>query len=120
MVDAFLDDSKESPQTIAAARQLLAETLSQSDRIDKLVTSHARHWDLSRLALVDRNILRLAACELAGGKVPFKVVIAEALRLAQEFSTAESPRFINGVLDAIVKALSAEGRPNEKEGKPEA
>ena len=51
--------------------------------------------------MVDRNILRMAVSELRDGSTPFKVVIAEALKLAHEFSTSESPRFINGVLDAV-------------------
>jgi len=87
-VDAFLDDSRETGQTIL----------------------HARHWELSRLALVDRNILRLGVCELRRGRTPLKVVISEALRLAQEFSTAESPRFVNGVLDAVAKEIAGDAR----------
>ena len=105
-VEAFLKDSRESPQTIAAAQYLLKVTFAAGQEIDKLLARHARHWELNRLALVDRNILRLATYELRSGMTPVKVVITEALRLAQEFSTAESPRFINGVLDAIAKELS--------------
>ena len=71
---------------------------------DRLLARHARHWELGRLALVDRNILRLAVTEMLA-KAPPKVVITEAMQLAREFSTAESPRFVNGVLDAIAKEL---------------
>ena len=104
-VDHFIQDSKESPETIDAARKLLAGVCEDLPRIDEILARHARHWELSRLALVDRNILRLATWELRSGKTPHKVAIAEALRLAQEFSTIESPRFINGVLDAVAREL---------------
>ena len=104
-VHAFLDDSRETPDTIAAAREQFTDAFADREAIDLLLVRHARHWELGRLALVDRNILRLGVCELRSGRTPFKVVISEALRLAQEFSTAESPRFINGVLDAVAKEL---------------
>jgi len=113
-VDAFLDDSRETGETILAARRLIAMTLKLSDQIDDLLVRHARHWELSRLALVDRNILRLGVCELRQGRTPLKVVISEALRLAQEFSTAESPRFVNGVLDAVAKEIARDARDKGK------
>ena len=102
----FVDDSGEGPEITAAAHELLREAYTQREESDRLLAKHARHWDLSRLALVDRNILRLATYELRAAKAPVKVVISEALKLAQEFSTAESPRFINGVLDAIAKDVA--------------
>ena len=104
-VDAFIDDSREESETVVVAKQMLGSTLAGCDECDALLARHARHWDMSRLALVDRNILRLAAWELRKGETPVRVVISEALRLAQEFSTAESPRFVNGVLDAAAREL---------------
>ena len=74
----------------------------------------SRHWELGRLALVDRNILRLAAWELLTKKAPHAVIISEATRLAQEFSTVDSPRFVNGVLDAVTKELSRDTEDNGK------
>lgn len=105
LVDEFIDDSQEGPEIITGARRLMGMTYADKGEIDALLTKHARHWGLGRLALVDRNILRLASCELRQGREPYKVVISEALRLAQEFSTAESPRFINGILDAVSRDL---------------
>ena len=107
-VRAFFDDSRETPNTIATAHRQLTESFESRDQIDELLARHARHWELSRLAMVDRNILRLAVGEFRSGNTPFKVVITESLHLAQEFSTSESPRFINGVLDAIAKELNPE------------
>lgn len=105
MVRDFIEDSKEPGETLRAAEQMIEECFDNSEGCDELLARHARHWELSRLALVDRNILRLAVHELLAGKTPPKVVISEALRLGQEFSSAESPRFINGVLDAVLKEL---------------
>ena len=85
--------------------ELLTSALASRDRCDTSLTRHARHWRLGRLALVDRNILRLGVCELLDGQTPPNVVIVEAVRLAKEFSTAESPRFVNGVIDAIAKDI---------------
>lgn len=103
--DAFIDDSNESPQTRELARRLLDAAWSDRDACDELLARHARHWQLSRLALVDRNILRLATAEMRAAHAPDKVVISEALALARELSTAQSPRFVNGVLDAVAREL---------------
>ena len=62
------------------------------------------------MALVDRSILRLAVHELRHQTAPPAVIISEAVKLAQEFSTADSPRFVNGVLDAVAKDLSRDAQ----------
>ena len=106
-VEEFLTDSREPVETVAAARELLRAAFADIAECDAILVRYARHWELSRLALVDRNILRQATYELRTDRAPFKVVITEALRLAEEFSTAESSRFINGVLDAVAKEIRA-------------
>jgi transcription antitermination protein NusB len=113
LVHEFIDDSREAQEVIESAHVLVKDAYEDRTECDRLLARHARHWDLNRLALVDRNILRLAAHELRLAKAPPKVVITEAIRLAREFSTAESPRFVNGVLDAIAKELKA-GEEKEK------
>ena len=105
---SFIADSRESADTITAADDLLRHAYASREESDQWLIRHAKHWDLKRLALVDRNILRLAVHEMLSGQTPPKVAIAEALRLAQEFSTAESPRFVNGILDAVYKELRAD------------
>jgi N utilization substance protein B len=116
LVDSFLADSEETLLTLAEARALLIAAWKDRAGCDELLARHARNWELSRLALVDRNILRLAASELRGGKVPLRVVITEALKLAEEFCTADSPRFVNGVLDAVAKQIAGTSteEPGEK------
>ncbi len=108
LVDDFIGQAKDDQDTVAAARKVLADALADRDECDKLLKQHASRWELHRLAMVDRNILRLAICELRAGRPPLKVIITEAIKLAQEFSTAESPRFINGVLDAVAKEIAGE------------
>ena len=105
-VRQFVADSREDAETLRIAHDLLGAAYEDRQACDELLARHARHWDLSRLALVDRNILRLAASELRAGQTPLRVVITEALKLAEEFSTSESPRFVNGVLDAVARQLS--------------
>ena len=104
-MNQFIADSDESLDTVVAARELMLDTFDDRPEIDAMLARHARRWDLPRLALVDRNILRMSVHELKGKIVPPKVIINEALKLARDFSTAESPRFINGVLDAVLKEL---------------
>lgn len=87
--------------------QLIARNLP---RVDEAVQQHLTNWRLSRLSAVDRNILRLGATELLFvDDVPPRVTIREMMRLAEHYGTAESPRFINGVLDAIMRQQSAGG-----------
>ena len=107
LADQFIDDSRQSDQTIRYARKLLELALADRDECDEILSRHAKHWQLPRLALVDRNILRLAVAEMKSA-APYKVVISEAVRLAQEFSTAQSPGFVNGVLDAVAKEIVKE------------
>jgi N utilization substance protein B len=116
LIEEFIADSDETPETIAAAKKLMRETFDSLDECDKILARHARHWDLSRLAMVDRSILRLAVMELLEGTTPFKVVITEAMRLAKEFSSAESPRFVNGVLDAVAKEVRQEAQGEQPAG----
>jgi N utilization substance protein B len=122
LVRQFIDESAELPVVTSAAHQLLADTLACQDDCDRLLARHAKHWDLSRLALVDRNILRLAASELRTAATPPKVVISEAIQLAREFSTSESPRFVNGVLDAMMREIQAaspqQGSPPQQPTEP--
>jgi transcription antitermination protein NusB len=105
LVEDFIADSDEAPEAISTARKLTTEAFDLRPEADRILTRHAHNWELDRLAMVDRNILRLSVAELLIGGVPTNVVISEALRLAKEFSSAESPRFVNGVLDAVAREI---------------
>jgi len=88
------------------AKDLVAAAVERAGEIDDLITSASKNWRIDRMSRVDRNILRLGACELLAFRdVPVKVVINEAVELAKRFGTAESSAFVNGVLDRIAGAV---------------
>jgi N utilization substance protein B len=90
------------------AESLVRGTKSHEAEIDALIARYAEHWELERMAVVDRNILRQGIFELLWESgVPPKVAINEALEVAKKFSTQESSRFINGILDRIHKQEKA-------------
>lgn len=90
----------------AFANGLLTGTVERVGEADELIATYARNWRIERMAIVDRLILRLAIYELlADPETPAAVVINEALELARTFSGEEPVPFINGVLDAVRKAL---------------
>jgi transcription antitermination factor NusB len=84
------------------ARRLVEGTSTRCEEIDSLLRSVARNWDLRRMAVVDRNVLRMAVYELLHcTDIPPKVTINEAIEIGKKFSTANSGAFINGILDRI-------------------
>lgn len=92
------------------AASLAAGALSQIQEIDRLLEKHAAHWKVSRMGFVDRNLLRLAAFELLTHQdIPPSVTIDEAIELAKQFGTTETPVFINGILDALAKECRPKG-----------
>lgn len=105
LVEDFIADADEAADVAPAARALAHLTFDRRPECDAILARHARHWEMGRLAMVDRNVLRMGVAELLEGQTPLKVVITEALKLAREFSSAESPRFVNGVLDAVAKEI---------------
>jgi N utilization substance protein B len=115
LVYQFIDESDEAPEIRQAASKMLRDAWDNREESDKLLTRHAKHWNLDRLALVDRNILRLGVSELLALNLSHKIIITEALQLAREFSTSESPRFVNGVLDAVAKEIANETKETKAE-----
>jgi transcription antitermination factor NusB len=98
----LLDPAQTDPSVTRFARDLVAGTWEHRAELDRRIRSIAEHWDLDRMAVVDRSVLRLAAYELLfGSGVPDKVAINEAIDLAKRFSTADSGAFVNGILDKI-------------------
>src|SRR5262245_59938644 len=87
------------------ATRLAAGTLAKLESLDERIRSRAEHWRISRMAVVDRNILRLAVYEFLYEPTPRTVAINEALEIARRFSTYEATQFINGILDAIKRDL---------------
>ena len=86
--------------------QLARTVRMRGGEIDRLIQSASEHWDVSRLAVLDRIILRMAIAELISEPdVPSKVCINEAVEIAKKFSAENSSRFVNGILDAISRQL---------------
>ena len=97
------------------ATRLAAGVLARLPELDERIRSRAENWRISRMAIVDRNILRLAAYEFSHEPTPRTVAINEALEIARRFSTYEATQFINGILDAIKRDLDQESPREEIE-----
>lgn len=96
------------------ATQLVNGTMENIDKINSIISAHAENWQISRMAVIDRNILRLAAYELLFlTDIPPKVSINEAVELAKKYGDTDSSKFVNGILDKINKT---ERKPNGKTG----
>ena len=93
------------PRVLDFAEALAARVIADVDALDRQAAVAAENWRMNRIAIVERNILRLAIQELLDGSAPPKVVIDEAVRLAHWFGGAKAPPFINGVLDRIARSL---------------
>jgi len=95
------------------ARRLLAGVRKNRTDLDELLKKTADNWSLERMAVVDRNILRIGAYEMLHSDTPDRVAINEAVELAKRFGAKQSPPFVNGILDRFVKE-----RREQKPGKP--
>jgi transcription antitermination protein NusB len=94
---------------------LIAGVKEHQARIDALISEAAENWRLDRMAAIDRNILRLGAYEMMFcPEVPARVAINEALELAKRYSTAQSSRFVNGILDRVLQSQAASSRPGRE------
>ena len=111
-LDESLLASGKGPDALAYAQELVDGCTKRRDELDARIAAVAEHWDVSRMAVVDRAIMRVGVYELLyRPDVPPKVAIDEAIRLAKKFSTAESGAFVNGILDRIMAS-----RHNADEG----
>jgi len=85
------------------ARELVAQVRQNSGDLDQAITQHSRNWRITRMAAVDRNILRLGVYELTFTDTPAPVILNESIDLARRFSGDPSPAFVNGILDAVAR-----------------
>jgi N utilization substance protein B len=94
---------------------LIAGVKEHQERIDALISEFAENWRLDRMAAIDRNILRLGAYEMMFcPEIPARVAINEALELAKRYSTAQSSRFVNGILDRVLQSQVQGPRPGRE------
>lgn len=110
IMEEILSELKSSRDDFEFAKNLVHTVLQHVREIDRLIKSKVMHWESDRIAVVDRMILRLGIAELLYfPDIPPKVTINEAIEIGKIFSTANSGRFINGVLDAILEQLKETG-----------
>ena len=114
-----LTDDELEPGAQDFATRLAMGALAHLEEVDERIKSRAEHWRISRMALVDRNLLRLAVYEFLHEATPRTVTINEALEIARRFSTYEATQFINGILDAIKRDLDQDS-PEAETTAPEA
>jgi transcription antitermination factor NusB len=109
--DDFLREEEKDPETRRFAQRLIQGALDNREEIDQAIQEVAQNWNISRMAVVDRNVLRLATHELLHCQdIPPKVAINEAIEIGKRFSTQNSGAFINGILDRIMnRNLAANG-----------
>lgn len=107
-----LEREEPEPAVSEYAQQLVRGVSTHRAELDQEIARRARDWALERLAAVDRNVLRIGLYELSYvPEVPASVVANEAVELAKTFSTAESGRFVNGILGSVIKERETAGAP---------
>lgn len=111
----YIEHNPQEQETIDFARQVSYGAFMNISPIDEMIKKHVKNWDIDRMAIIDRNVLRLATYELLYLKeIPPKVSINEAIELAKKFGDVDSPRFVNGILDKIYKMEAATKSNNEE------
>jgi len=105
--DLYWENFRPSAKAREFCQRLIEGVRQNQDQIDQLIEENSENWSLKRMAIVDRNILRLAAFELLHcPDIPFKATLNEAIELAKKFGTDDSGAFINGILDKIHSLLT--------------
>jgi N utilization substance protein B len=112
VIDHLLRDPLgDDRNTFRFAERLFLRTIDHQEETDALIEKHAENWDLARIALIDRVVLRMALTEfLTFEDIPPKVTINEAIEIVKRYSTEKSGPFINGILDAALLDLQQRGR----------
>ena len=96
------------------AKELTSKVLSNVEELDKRIIQRVTNWEMNRIALIDKILLRIGICELLHfPDIPPKVSINESIEIAKDYSTAGSAKFINGILDAVLAEEKKEGKLNK-------
>jgi N utilization substance protein B len=117
-LDVFWEENTSTDEVKAFAERLVAGVLSKRKELDGLIGKYATNWKVSRMPIVDRNILRVGTYELLWMEdVPAKVTVNEAVELAKSFGDDEASKFVNGVLDQVLsKELTLAAKRREASG----
>ena len=112
----FWGDREMSDEVRGYSDRLISCVRNKVVQIDSIIKRQIVNWNISRLSIVDKNILRLGICELLYFEdIPYKVAIDEAINLAHMLGSSDSPRFVNGVLDAVSKQYSTQSSLDRKD-----
>ena len=117
-LDLFWTENEATDEVKAFAERLVAGVLEKKKELDALIGKYATNWKVSRMPIVDRNILRAGVYELLWmDDVPAKVTVNEAIELAKSFGDDEASKFVNGILDQVLgKELTLAAKRREASG----
>ncbi len=111
ILETLILSSDLEPANKEFAARLFRQTVAHVDEFNEYIKGKAANWELDRIAIIDRIVLRMAICEfLYFDDIPPKVSIDEAIEIAKKYSTENSGRFVNGILDAVLNDLRKSGR----------
>ncbi|MBI5475236.1 MAG: transcription antitermination factor NusB [Ignavibacteriales bacterium] len=104
VIENIFGEIKKSHDDFDFAKRLINEVVRHNDEIEKIIINKVAHWEFDRIAYIDKILLRMGICELLYfPEIPPKVTINESIEIAKNFSTDQSGKFINGILDALLE-----------------
>ena len=109
MLREFMAARKASQQVAERAAVLIQGFWERRQAVDDRIAAASERWELSRISPVERNVMRVAVVELLKGEVPPNVALDEAIDIGREYGGEDAPRFINGILDVVLKRLQRKG-----------
>lgn len=116
---SYLESYPQKQEVIDFSLMLIDGVITNLPKLDSLIKKYVKNWEIERMAVIDRNVLRMAAFEIIYlEEIPPKVSINEAIELAKRFGDIDSPRFVNGVLDKIYKMESKKAEGSSKTEEP--
>jgi N utilization substance protein B len=114
VIECIITDLKKNVDSFQFAKSFFLKVIESKEELDRLIKKQVANWEFNRLAVIDKTVLRMGICELLYfDDIPPKVSINEAIEIAREFSTEKSDKFVNGVLDAVLDDLKANGMLNK-------
>ena len=109
-IKLFLERNSSQEDVANFMKELVVSLIDKMEKIDEIIQKFSDHWILDRMTVIDRNILRMGACELLFNfSTPPKVVINEAIDIAKKYGNEDSPEFINGILDKVYNEIGQKG-----------
>lgn len=109
-IKLFLERNSSQEDVANFMKELVVSLIDKMEEIDEIIQKFSDHWILDRMTVIDRNILRMGACELLFNfSTPPKVVINEAIDIAKKYGNEDSPEFINGILDKVYNEIRQQG-----------